>query len=124
MAHDRLNTILRYARRRAGAAPDRLTDAQLLERYRAGRDETAFAALVRRHGGLVAAACRRVLADEADVEDAFQATFLVLLLKAESIRNRQTLAGWLYRVAGRVAAEARASGERRRRLVGAANRAA
>jgi RNA polymerase sigma factor (sigma-70 family) len=119
MANDRLHAILRHVRRTAApAAGAMLTDAQLLDRYLTHRDESAFGALVRRHGGLVASACRRVLSDENDVEDAFQATFLVLLRKAKSIRNRQTLACWLYRVAGRVATEARAARNRRRRLEG------
>jgi RNA polymerase sigma factor (sigma-70 family) len=95
---------------------DRLTDAQLLDHFLSRHDETAFAALVRRHGGLVVSACRRVSTEQADVEDAFQATFLVLLRKATSIRRRQTLACWLYRVANRVATEAQATRNRRQKL--------
>jgi RNA polymerase sigma factor (sigma-70 family) len=116
MPHGTLHTILRHIHRRAGG-PDAhpLTDAQLLERYVAQHDAEAFAALVRRHGRLVLAACRRCLTAEADVEDAFQATFLVLLRKAGSIRRRQALGCWLYHVAGRCANEARLTAERRRR---------
>src|SRR5262249_52967043 len=90
------------------------SDAELLERFVVVRDEAAFAALVRRYGGLVLAACRRVLAEPADVEDAFQATFLVLVRKAPSIRRHQAVGGWLYRVAHRTALQVRADVERRR----------
>src|SRR5262249_44315795 len=70
------------------------------------RDEAAFAALVERHGATVLATCRAVLKDPTDAEDAFQATFLVLALKARSIRGRAALAGWLYRVGQRIAVRA------------------
>jgi RNA polymerase sigma factor (sigma-70 family) len=114
MAHGALQTLLKHVRHAAGDAGP-LSDAQLLDRYLARRDEAAFAALVRRHGGLVLAACRRALTDEADIEDAFQATFLVLLRKAATIRHRQALGGWLYRVAARAAGQARSAAESRRR---------
>src|SRR5216683_500701 len=72
-------------------------------------------ALVRRHGPRVRAACRQVLADEADIDDAFQTTFLVLLDKARSMCWRPSLGGWLFGVAHRVALRARAHAAARQR---------
>jgi RNA polymerase sigma factor (sigma-70 family) len=92
----------------------RLTDRQLLERYLTCREEAAFAALVRRHGCLVLSACRRVLTEEADVEDAFQATFLVLLRKASLVRWQESIGNWLFGVAHRISVQARANALRRR----------
>jgi RNA polymerase sigma factor (sigma-70 family) len=83
-----------------------LTDGQLLDRYLARRDESAFAALVTRHGPMVLGVCHSVLRGAPEVEDAFQATFLVLIRKAEAIRGREAVGGWLHRVAHRVAIEA------------------
>jgi RNA polymerase sigma factor (sigma-70 family) len=91
-----------------------LTDAQLLARFVAGREEDAFAALVRRHGPMVLGVCRRVLGHAHDAEDAFQAVFLVLARKAKSVVRREALAGFLYRVAFRTALRARARTARRR----------
>jgi RNA polymerase sigma factor (sigma-70 family) len=96
----------------AGAAGG-LTDGQLLERFVRGRDETAFAVLVERHGPMVLRVCRTRLGDRHDAEDAFQATFLVLARKAPSIRESEAVAGWLLGVAGRVAAKARSAALRR-----------
>jgi RNA polymerase sigma factor (sigma-70 family) len=90
-----------------------LTDAELLERYLDRRDEVAFEALVRMHGPMVLGLCRRLLRDGQDVEDAFQATFLILVRKAPSIRDRTLLANWLYGVAYRVAIRARMKASRR-----------
>jgi RNA polymerase sigma factor (sigma-70 family) len=116
MANSALATLLRHVRSTADRAAEcRLSDPDLLARFLTGRDEAAFATLVRRHGGLVLAACRRSLNDPADVEDAFQATLVVLLRKAETIRHQQSLAGWLYRVASRAAAQVRESRDCRRR---------
>lgn len=95
----------------AGVEP---ADGALLERFVARRDEAAFSELVRRHGPMVLGVCRRVLDSAEDVEDAFQATFMVLGRKAGSIRKRESAASWLYGVALRVARRARASLGRRR----------
>src|ERR1051326_5339246 len=76
-----------------------LSDGELLTRYVAAGDGVAFEALVRRHGPMVLAVCRRLLSDFHDAEDAFQATFLVLVRKAPSVVPREKVAGWLYGVA-------------------------
>jgi DNA-directed RNA polymerase specialized sigma24 family protein len=71
------------------------TDERLLRDYVVSRDAGAFAAIMRRHGGLVTAVCRRMLRREQDVEDAFQATFLVLMRKAPSLSRPGLLGNWL-----------------------------
>jgi RNA polymerase sigma factor (sigma-70 family) len=91
-----------------------LTEGKLLERFVHGRDEAAFAALVSRHGPMVLGVCRRILRDENDVEDAFQATFLILVRRAGAIRRGDLVSHWLYGVARRVAMRARAQAARRR----------
>jgi RNA polymerase sigma factor (sigma-70 family) len=90
-------------------------DQELLDRFVQRRDEDAFRALVNRHGKGVMAACRQVLDDPADVDDAFQATFLVLLRKAKSLDSVASLGGWLFAVAHRVAV--RCHSDRHRRQV-------
>ena len=95
-----------------------LSEWQLLERYLERRDEAAFAALVTRHGPMVLGVCRRMLADQSDIEDAFQATFLVLVRKAHSIGERDLLGPWLYGVAHRVALKARGVAARRNKREG------
>src|SRR5262249_42030389 len=92
-----------------------LTDGKLLEDYISRRDEAAFAALVRRHGPMVWGVCRRVLRSHHDAEDAFQATFLVLVRKAASITSRELLANWLCGVARQTALKARGSVAKRKR---------
>jgi RNA polymerase sigma factor (sigma-70 family) len=83
------------------------TDSQLLEAFLRSRDPMALEALVRRHGPMVWGVCRRTLANHHEAEDAFQATFLVLLRKAVSIRSPELLPNWLYRVAYQTARKAR-----------------
>jgi RNA polymerase sigma factor (sigma-70 family) len=90
------------------------TDAELLTCFLANRDEAAAAALVQRHGPMVWGVCRRMLRHVQDAEDAFQATFLVLVRKAASIVPRERVANWLYGVAHHIALKARALAARRR----------
>jgi RNA polymerase sigma factor (sigma-70 family) len=102
-----------------------LTDGELLDRFEAGPGEVAelaFAVLVERHGPMVLRACRRILRDDHDAQDAFQATFLVLARKGGTVRRRDTLGPWLHGVACRVAACARTAAARRRRLEVAAGK--
>src|SRR5262249_18350281 len=113
MAGKQLGTVLRHIRTLAEPPPADHSDGELLRRFTDGREEGAFAALVRRHGPLVLAVCRRLLQHEQDAEDAFQATFLVLARKAASVRREQSLAGWLYGVARRTALHARADAAQR-----------
>jgi RNA polymerase sigma factor (sigma-70 family) len=101
-------------RRLRGQAPT-LSDADLLRRFLAGRDEAAFAALVARHGPLVLGVCRRALGDAHAAEDAFQATFLLLARRAARLRSPDALAGWLHGTARRVARQLRRGDDRRRR---------
>ena len=85
-----------------------LTDGQLLARFLGGRDqagEQAFEVLVTRHGPMVLHVCRNTLNDPEDVHNAFQAVFMVLANRAGSIRNRESIASWLYGVAIRVTRE-------------------
>jgi RNA polymerase sigma factor (sigma-70 family) len=84
------------------------SDDELLSSFIALHDETAFEALVHRYGGMVMGVCRRILRDESDAEDAFQATFLVLVRKASSIKPRSLAGNWLYGVATKTALKARA----------------
>ena len=80
-----------------------LNDQNLLERFVVDCDESAFAALVSRHGPMVLGVCRRILHEEHDVEDAFQATFMVLVRRARAIHDSSLLGHWIYGVAYRVA---------------------
>src|SRR5260370_25794163 len=110
MAGKELQTVIRHLRRLANPpGTERLTDAQLLERFLTQRDEAAFEVLAWRYGPLVLNVCRRLLRHEHDVEDAFQATFLAFVRQASSIGKRDSVGSWLFKVAYRVALKAKAS---------------
>jgi RNA polymerase sigma factor (sigma-70 family) len=112
---DRGGAVLRRIETLFGAGTcTGLSDGQLLDRFLAGRDEAAFAALVERHGAMVLRVCRAVLRDPDDAEDAFQATFLVLARRARSLRDDGSVGNWLFGVASRVASCARSAAARRR----------
>jgi RNA polymerase sigma factor (sigma-70 family) len=114
MLIDPLSDVTRHIRRSVlrceGAG---CTDEQLLTFYIEQQEEAAFAALVRRHGPMVWNVCRRVISNKHDAEDAFQATFLVLVRKAAGIAPREMVGNWLYGVAYRTALKARATAARR-----------
>jgi RNA polymerase sigma factor (sigma-70 family) len=112
---NRINEVVRHLRQtvlRHGQAE--LTDGQLLGHIVERRDEGAFAALLRRHGPMVWGVCRRVLRNHHDAEDAFQATCLVLIRKAASVRPREMVGNWLYGVAHQTALKARSMLAKRR----------
>jgi RNA polymerase sigma factor (sigma-70 family) len=98
-----LSQIQRWASPRLGE----FSDSVLLQRFVQQRDESAFAALVSRHGAMVLRSCRRILGDVREAEDAFQAAFLILARKAHTLREPAELPGWLHGVARRVALKAR-----------------
>src|SRR5947209_5841496 len=97
MGTNPMSRVIQHLRRTALLHDEAgLTDGQLLGCFVERQDKDAFAALVKRHGPMVWGVCRRVLANHQDAEDAFQATFLVLVRKAASIRPREMVANWLY----------------------------
>jgi RNA polymerase sigma factor (sigma-70 family) len=110
-----LTYVLQHLRR-AGHLPDgqRQSDGQLLERFLRSREEAAITALVRRHGPMVWGVCLRILRDHHHAEDAFQATFLVLVRRAAAVRPREAVGNWLYGVAYQTALKARATAAKRR----------
>src|SRR5690348_16744013 len=118
----KLKDVLRFLRTQCDAAEQRDdSDAALLERFLTRREQAALGILVERHGPMVLGVCRRILADPHAADDAFQATFVVLLRRAGSIRKPASLASWLHgvarHVAGRARAPTRAEHDRERRVV-------
>lgn len=109
MAASSLHPLLQYLRRLSGgkAGDAALDDAQLLGRFLASRDESAFTTLVQRYGAMVWGLCVRLLGQTPEAEDAFQATFLVLVRKAASLHDSQAVGPWLYGVAYRTALKLR-----------------
>lgn len=106
MPSTQMHSVLKHLRKvLTPCASSGSTDWELLERFVGARDESAFEILLWRHHRMVLSVCSRILADSHDVEDAFQATFLVLARKARSIRQSGSLSSWLYGVARRVALE-------------------
>lgn len=116
MATDALNRVVAHLRRTAiGQEGAGAADGDLLECFIKRRDQQAFETLLRRHGPMVLGVCRRILGrNEADAEDAFQATFLVLVRKANSIRPRGMVGNWLFGVAQNTALKAKAMIHKRR----------
>ena len=115
MQQQSLRDVLRYLHGNSELQgnPD-LTDSELLDRFLTQREEAAFAALVQRHGRMVLGVCQRLLGDAHTAEDAFQATFLVLVRRAASIRKKDSVGSWLHGVARRIASKARAQTASRR----------
>src|SRR5262245_5580200 len=103
-----LHRVIHYVRWTASRSEQAgQTDGELLECYITNRDDAAFEALVHRHGPMVLGVCRQILGNEADAEDAFQVTFLVLSRKAAGIRPRGMVSNWLFGVARKPAWKAR-----------------
>ncbi len=114
MANGHWNGVLTRLRRAAILSErDTLTDSHLLDRFLSERDEAAFEALLKRHGPMVLGVCRRILRNEADAHDAFQASFLVFLRKAACIQPRSLVGNWLYGVAYKTSLKAKAMNRRR-----------
>jgi RNA polymerase sigma factor (sigma-70 family) len=110
-----IGRVVRHLRRAAlSPCTSGPTDGELLEWFITRRDGDAFAALVRRHGPMVLGVCRRIVGNVHDAEDAFQATFLVLVRKADALGERDLVGSWLYGVACRTAMKARTMNARRR----------
>src|SRR5437879_6524565 len=115
MATDPMATFMHQLRRGVLAADGAgLTDEQLLSLFIERRDEGAFEGLVRRHGPMVMGVCRRVLRNQHDAEDAFQASFLVLVRKAATVLPREIVANWLHGVAYMTARRAKVAITKRR----------
>ncbi|MGE3804887.1 MAG: sigma-70 family RNA polymerase sigma factor [Gemmataceae bacterium] len=108
-----VSTLRSFLLRLGGGAARDVVDEQLLEQFAAQRSDAAFTALLQRHGPMVWAACRRVLGDGPDAEDAWQATFLVLARKASTLDGRRSLASWLHTVAHNVSVDLRIRDRRR-----------
>src|SRR5580700_6439754 len=108
-----MDHLLDHLYRVAHADAPVATDAQMLAQFATVRDEAAFAAIVRRHGALVRGVCRRWLHNPADIDDAFQATFIVLAQRAATVERPERLSAWLHSVAARTARHLRLQNARR-----------
>lgn len=113
MATSSMSVIVRQLCPAFGEDRPGITDGELLDRFLSHRDDAAVAAIVRRHAPMVWGVCHRILRTHHDAEDAFQATFLVLVRKGAAIRNKGTLANWLYGVARQTAVRLRAAAAKR-----------
>jgi RNA polymerase sigma factor (sigma-70 family) len=115
MAKSQGNVVVTYLRKLVdGDGLAEATDAQLLERFVVCQEEPAFTALLRRHGPMVLSVCRRILHNDHDAEDVFQATFLILARKAGSIRKHESVGSWLHGVARRLSLRTRSRAESRK----------
>src|SRR5262249_52449518 len=112
MSSSPLNGVIQHLLAERGPGGERMTDGELLARFLKSRDDDSLAALVRRHATMVWGVCCRLL-NHHDAEDAFQATFLVLVRKASDV-PRQAVANWLYGVARQTAVRLRATAAKRR----------
>jgi RNA polymerase sigma factor (sigma-70 family) len=113
MNDGQMGAVIRHLQN-AAVGTDGATDEHLLQRFAHHRDGLAFAVLVERHGPMVLGVCRRILRDLQDADDAFQATFLILVHKTSSITRPQALASWLYHTALRTALRAKTRRDHRR----------
>ena len=114
MASNQLNKVIHHLRRAIGAPEGaEMTDGQLLQRFVAQQDDAAFTLILERYGPMVLGVCRRAVGNTHDAEDAFQATFLVLVRKAASLHEAERVGNWLYGVACRIARRARTQAARR-----------
>jgi RNA polymerase sigma-70 factor (ECF subfamily) len=114
MQPSRFRTLVEHLWQGTGPPLATATDAQLLAEYASGARPEAFVEVLHPHGRLVYGACRRILGNVHDAEDAFQATFLVLARKAGSVRWQPSAAGWLYLAACQTARQARTQAQRQR----------
>jgi len=108
--------VVAHAAALAGRGPTATADSDLLKLFAAEKDEAAFAEIVRRYGQLVWAVCRHLLPSDADADDAFQASFLVLVRNPQSVRDGTRLGPWLNSVAYRICLKARREAGRRETL--------
>src|SRR5450631_3526005 len=113
MAASPMSVVIQQLRTAFGRDGAELTDGELLTLFLNSRDDTALAVLVRRHASMVWGVCHRLLHNHHDAEDAFQATFLVLVRKAASIMPREMVGNWLYGVAHQTALKANTTAAKR-----------
>src|SRR5471030_339201 len=113
MATSPMSVVIQQLRTAFGRDEAEMTDGQLLTHFLKSQDDAALTALVRRHAPMVWGVCRRLLRSHHDAEDAFQATFLVLVRKAASVVPKEMVGNWLYGVAHQTAVRMRAAGAKR-----------